>query len=70
MAGMFGVFVDEKHDKLPTLYWLHKLHKRPYESCFNASSSLSSTTELSKLLISCLTVINELWHVIFNNVAF
>ena len=27
MAAKFGVFVDETHDKLPSLYWLPKLHK-------------------------------------------
>ena len=26
MATKFGVFVDEDHNKLPTLYWLPKLH--------------------------------------------
>ena len=26
MAAKFGVFVDEDHSKLPTLYWLPKLH--------------------------------------------
>ena len=29
MAAKFGVFVDEEHSKLPTLYWLPKFHKRP-----------------------------------------
>ena len=28
-AAKFGVFVDEDHNKLATLYWLPKLHKRP-----------------------------------------
>ena len=28
MAARLGVFVDEDHSKLPTLYWLPKLHKR------------------------------------------
>ena len=32
MAVKFGLFVDEEHSKLPTLYWLPKLHKRPYKS--------------------------------------
>ena len=32
MASKFGVFVDEDYSKLPTLYWLPKLHKRPYKS--------------------------------------
>ena len=32
LVSLFGVFVDEEHDKLPTntLYWLHKLLKSPY----------------------------------------
>ena len=29
MAAKFGVSVDEDHSKLPTIYWLPKLHKRP-----------------------------------------
>ena len=47
------------------LYWayrLPKLHKRPYKSCFIANSSACTTTELSILLTSCLTAINN--HVI------
>ena len=57
MAAKFGLFVDEDHSKLPTLYWLGlpKLHKRPYKSCFIANSSACTTTELSSLLTSCLT---------------
>ena len=27
MAAKFGVFVDEDHNKLSMLYWLHKLQK-------------------------------------------
>ena len=62
MAAKFGLFVDEDHSKLPTLYWIHKLHKRPYKSRFIANSSACSTTELSILLTSCLTAIKN--HVI------
>ena len=29
ITAKFGVFVDEDHSKLPTLYWLPKLHQRP-----------------------------------------
>ena len=29
MAAKFGVFVDENHNKIPTMYWLLKLHKKP-----------------------------------------
>ena len=56
--GGFDVFVDEDHSKLPTLYWLHKLHKQPYKSRFIANSSSCTTTELSILLTSGLNAIN------------
>ena len=62
MAAKYGLFVDEDHSKLPTLYWLPKLHKRPYKSRFIANSSACTTTELSILLTSCLTAIKN--HVI------
>ena len=62
MAAKFGLFVDVDHSKLPTLYWLPKLHKRPYKSRFIANSSACTTTELSILLTSCLTAIKN--HVI------
>ena len=62
MVSKFGVFVDEDHSKLPTLYWLPKLHKRPYKSRFIANSSSCTTVELSILLTSCLTAIKH--HVI------
>ena len=55
MTAKFGMFVDEDRSKLPTLYWLPKLHKRPYKSHFIANSSSCTTTELSILLSSCLT---------------
>ena len=32
MAAKLGLFVDEDHSKQPKLYWLPKLHKRPYKS--------------------------------------
>ena len=55
IAAKFGVLADEDHSKLPTLYWLPKLHKRPYKSHFIANSSSCTTTELSFLLITCLS---------------
>ena len=61
MAAKFGLFVDDDHSKLLTLYWL-KLYKRPYKSRFIANSSACTTTELSILLTSCLTTIKN--HVI------
>ena len=54
MAAKFGLFVDEDHSKLPTLYWLPKLHKRLYKSRFIANSSACTTTELSTPLTSSL----------------
>ena len=39
------------------MYWLPKLHRRPYKARFIANSSSCTTTELSKLLTSCLTAI-------------
>ena len=62
MAARFGLFVDEDHSKLPTLYWFPKLRKRPYKSRFIANSSACITTELSILLTSCFTAIKN--HVI------
>ena len=56
----FVVFVDEDYSKLPMLYWLAKLHKRPYTSRFIANSSSCTTTELSILLTSCLTAIKNM----------
>ena len=43
MNAKFGVFVDEDHGKLRTIYWLPKI---PYKSRFIANSSSCPTTEL------------------------
>ena len=51
----FSVCVIEGQDKLSTMYWLPKLHKRPYSARFIANCSSCTTTEPSKLLTSCLT---------------
>ena len=55
----FAVNVKERQDKLPTMYWLPKLHERPYKARFIANSSTCITTELSKLLTSCLTAVKS-----------
>ena len=44
----FSVYVKDRHDKLPMMYWLAR---------FIANSSSCTTTELSKLLTSCLTAV-------------
>ena len=58
----FSICVKERQDRLPTMYWLPKLHKTPYKARFIANSSSCTTTELSKLLTSCLTAVKN--HVI------
>ena len=62
LALKFSVCVKERQDRLPTMYWLPKLHKRPYKARFIANSSSCNTIELSKLLTSCLTAVKN--HVI------
>ena len=61
-ATRFAGSVNEDQERLPTFYWLPKLHKKPYKARFIANSSSCTTTELSKLLTSCLTTIKN--HVI------
>ena len=55
----FAVNVKERQDKIPTIYWLPKLHKRPYKARFIANSSSCTTTELSKLFTSCFTAVKS-----------
>ena len=62
VALQFSICVKERQDRLPMMYWLPKLHKRPYKARFIANSSSCTTTELSKLLTSCLTAVKN--HVI------
>ena len=57
IPNKFVLDVKERQDRLPTMYWLPKLHKRPYKARFIANSSSCTRTELSKLLTSCLTAI-------------
>ena len=56
---MFAVGIKENQEHLPTLYWLPKLHKRPYKAHFIANSSSCTTIELSKLLTSCITAVKN-----------
>ena len=55
----FGVKGKENQDKVPTLNWLPKLHKT-YRARFDTNSSSCTTTELSKLLTSCLTAFKNI----------
>ena len=57
ILNKFAVDVKERQDRLLTMYWFTKLHKILYKARFIANSSSCTTTELSKLLTSCLTAI-------------
>ena len=57
IPSKFAVDVKERQERLPTMYWLPKFHKRPYKTRFIANSSSCTTTKLSKLFTSCLTAI-------------
>ena len=60
LALKFSVCVKERQDRLPTTYWLPKLHKKKtYKARFIANSSSCTTTELSKLVTSCLTAVKN-----------
>ena len=63
-ATRFAVSVNEDQERLPTFYWLPKLHKKPYKARFIANSSSCTTTELSKLLTSCLTTIKNTLNIV------
>ena len=46
IPNKFAVDVKERKDRLPMMYWLPKLHKRPYKAMFIANYSSCTTTEL------------------------
>ena len=56
----FDVKANENQDKVPTLYWLPKLHKKLYKARFIANSTSCTTTELSNELTSCLTAVKNM----------
>ena len=43
--------------RLPSFYWLLKMHKDPYGASFIAASSKCTTKPLSELLTSCLSLV-------------
>ena len=45
IPNKFAVYVKERQDRLPTMYWLPKLHKIPYKARFIANSRSCTTTE-------------------------
>ena len=62
VALHFGVKAKENQDRVPTLFWLPKFHKKPCKARLIANSSSCTTAELSKLLTSCLTAVKK--HVV------
>ena len=52
-----GIDVCEQHERLPSFYWLPKLHKTPYGTRFIAASNRCTTKQLSALLTSCFKTI-------------
>ena len=64
VAITFLLSAKENQDKVPTLYWLPKLHKNPYKARFIANSSSCMATELSKLLNLCLTALKTCYQVL------
>ena len=51
--------VPPTSNKLPTMYWIPKLHKNPYKSRFISASSKCSLTNISKVLSLALTTMKE-----------
>ena len=49
IPNKFAVDVKERQYRLPTMYWLPKLQKRPYKARNIANFSSCTTTEISKL---------------------
>ena len=60
-----NINVPKESIKLPSFYWMPKLHKSPYSHRFIAASSACTTKPLSKLLTRCLKLV--LRHYITRN---
>ena len=51
--------LTDEEEKMPQMYWIPKLHKKPYKARFIAGSSSCTTTRLSKLITSCLKLVKS-----------
>ena len=49
-----------EHIKVPTMYWLPKLHKKPFKFRFISASSKCTTTKISVLLTCALSKFKEI----------
>ena len=56
------VSINPDQHKLPFLYWLPKLHKNLYKTRFISNATNTTTTNISKLLTSCLTELKSHVH--------
>ena len=61
----FGVKAKEKQDKIPTLYWLPKLHKIPIKQDLLLILVL---VRQQKLLTSCLTAVKPCFQVMWQGI--
>ena len=59
MEKEFKIKLTDEEEKLPQMYWIPKLHKKPYKARFIAGSSSCTTTRLSKLITSCLKLVKS-----------
>ena len=55
----FKIKLTDEKETLPQMYWIPKLHKKPYKARFIAGSSSCTTTRLSKLITSCLKLVKS-----------
>ena len=62
LALKFSECVKERQDRLPTMYWLPKLHKKTYKARLLQTQVLVLQLNFLKLLTSCLTAVKN--HVI------
>ena len=55
----YNLTLKDSELKLPTLYWIPKLHKSPYGARFISNSVSCTTKQISILLTACLTAIKH-----------
>jgi len=57
VISSFELFIKDHYVDLPSLYWIHKLHKCPYKERYIAGHAKCSTKSLSKLLTTVLSTV-------------
>ena len=57
--------IDHVTEKLPFLYWIPKMHKKPYsKQRYIAASYACTTKDISAILTKCLKLIEKQHHII------